>query len=113
MKSPILNRKTIPNDVDDEIRKFYECDDISRGSPKAKDVKTYTCPSTGQKVVLALRHMHLGVKEAYALFVEERKCAEKGIFLYVFTLYDFNRSVLQFLSCVVVSDIFERIGHNT
>ena len=62
-----------------EIREFYERDDISRTSPKIRDVKEYVSVDTGEKILLPTRHMILTMKEAFALFDEERKNAGKGI----------------------------------
>lgn len=62
-----------------EIHKFYERDDISRVSPKMSDVRTYKCTETGNDVLKPTRHMVLTVREAHALFVEERKNVGKGI----------------------------------
>lgn len=67
------------NRIDIAIGRFFERDDISRVSPKTRDIKTYICPRTGNEILLPTRHMVLSMKEAHALFVEERKRAEEGI----------------------------------
>ena len=65
-----------------EIREFYERDDISRTSPKIRDVKEYVSVDTGENILLPTRHMILTMKEAFALFDEERKNAGKSIWNY-------------------------------
>lgn len=62
----------------ESIHAFYTRDDISRMSPKVKDVKTYTCPETGKLVKLPTRHMLYSQKEAFALFDDERTENGKG-----------------------------------
>lgn len=63
-----------------DIHDFYERDDVSRMSPKMRDVKKRISIDTGVEELLPTRHMVLTVKEAYALFSEERKKAEKGYY---------------------------------
>lgn len=48
---------------------FYESDEISRNSPRAKDVKYYTDES-GQKTLKSRRYMQYSIREAQALFSE-------------------------------------------
>lgn len=73
-------KKYVPNKIlIDAIRKFYERDDVSRVSPKIRDVKEYLCPTTGDKILLPKRHMTLTVKEAFAIFDEEQRSAGRGI----------------------------------
>ncbi|XP_067637574.1 uncharacterized protein [Eurosta solidaginis] len=50
---------------------FYERDDISRVSPRIRDVKEYLSES-GEKILLPTRHMVLSCREACALFNEEQ-----------------------------------------
>ncbi|XP_067634704.1 uncharacterized protein [Eurosta solidaginis] len=50
---------------------FYERDDISRVSPRVRDVKEYLSES-GEKILLPTRHMVLSCREACALFNEEQ-----------------------------------------
>lgn len=61
------------------IKEFYERDDVSRMSPKTRDVKEYVCPDTGNKILLPTRHMQYTIKEAFALFDEEQQKTENGI----------------------------------
>lgn len=61
------------------IKKFYERDDITRVSPKTRDVKEYACPDTGEKLLLPTRHMTLTTKEAWSLFNDQQEKAAKGI----------------------------------
>lgn len=74
--------KTFPNVLmlAKDVRDFYERDDISRVSPKMRDVKEYRCAETGEKILLPTRHMILTCKEAYALFKEEQNKSGKGKF---------------------------------
>lgn len=67
--SPPPKTKSVPNvlSLRNAIREFYEHDDISRVSPKIRDVKEYVCPETGDKILLATRHMILTCKEACAV----------------------------------------------
>lgn len=78
MKPPLKKKQQAIKDIEKDIQMFLERDDISRVSPKSRDVKTYTCPDTGDDIVKPTRHMVLSMKEAFALFVDERKTAEKG-----------------------------------
>lgn len=77
--SPSTQKKKNNSELVEEIKTFYERDDISRVSPKARDVKQYHNIETGQKIHLATRHMLLSLKKAYAIFDNERKIAGKGI----------------------------------
>lgn len=56
-----------------EIEDFFERDDISRVSPKARDTKKYKDAITGEERELSTRHMLLTLKESHAIFCEERK----------------------------------------
>ena len=79
---PVVKSRTSDeyiHEVNRAIQSFLERDDISRVSAKARDVKTYSCPETGNELLLPTRHMVLSMKEAYAIFVDERKNAKKGI----------------------------------
>lgn len=67
----------------EDIHQFYERDDISRVSPKMKDVKQYTCPETDERVLRPTRHMVLTVRESYSMFMQERNDGGEG-------LYDFQ-----------------------
>lgn len=67
-----FKRKSIQVNLIRVIHKFYERDDISRVSPRTNDVKSYKCPQTGEELYLPTRHLVLSVKEAYALFIQER-----------------------------------------
>ncbi|CAH0563057.1 unnamed protein product [Brassicogethes aeneus] len=74
IKSTPVKRKCIPNWIlIKAIYTFLERDDISRVSPKIRDVREYVCPETGQTKLLSTRHMLLTIKEAFALFDEEQK----------------------------------------
>lgn len=66
-----------------EIQNFFQRDDISRTSPKMKDVKQYTCPVSGERVLKPKKHMILTIRESYAIFVEEQKAAQKGKFKFI------------------------------
>lgn len=68
---------TDPSMIED-IHDFYERDDISRMSPKMRDVKKHVDAVTGEQVISPTRHMNITIKEAYAVFAEERKNDEKG-----------------------------------
>lgn len=71
----------------DDIHKFYVRDDISRVSPRAKDVKAYKCPETGEELLFPARHMTMSIKEAYALFIEQQQKENLGMsyyYLYIF-----------------------------
>lgn len=57
-----------------KIFDFYHRDDVSRASPNMKDVKRFTNETTGQAEMRSIRHMLLTVKEAHAIFLEEREC---------------------------------------
>lgn len=62
-----------------DISEFYERDDVSRMSPKMRDVKKYTNNQTGTMELMPTRHMIMTVREAYALFIEERVSKQEGI----------------------------------
>jgi hypothetical protein len=79
--NPSRKKKSLQDQLSDDCRKFFVRDDISRVSPKTRDVKKYKCPETGQEMLMPTRHMTLSLKEAYALFVEERKNQELGMFV--------------------------------
>lgn len=76
-------RQRLSNDFSIDIRAFYERDDISRVSPKMRDVKEYKCAQTGQTVLLPTRHMVLTIREVYAIFVEEKETSGKGMNFYL------------------------------
>lgn len=69
---------TTRDDLIFDIRAFYERDDVSRVSPKMKDVKKYKCVDSVNKIFLPTRHMVLTIRETYALFVEDRTNSGKG-----------------------------------
>lgn len=75
-KRTILSHEA--NSINVIVRNFLERDDISCISAKMKDVKSYTCHITRNKILLPTRHMVLSMKEAYALFIKERMNAEQG-----------------------------------
>lgn len=78
--NPIFKRTSMTlSTLIKEIHKFFERDDISRVSPKTKDVKTYKCPETGEELSLPTRHLTLSIKEARALFMEKRKKNDLGM----------------------------------
>lgn len=79
-KGRMIQNPSSSNVVIADIHEFYERDDISRVSPKMNDVKSYECAVTGNDVLQPMRHMVLTIKKAYALFVEDRENAGKGIF---------------------------------
>lgn len=62
-----------------DISEFYERDHVSRMSPKMRDVKKYTNNQTGTMELMPTRHMIMTVREAYALFIEERVSKQEGI----------------------------------
>lgn len=66
------------DDIAKDVGQFYERDDISRVSPKTKDVYEQIDSLTGLAVLVPKRHMILTVREAYALYVEEKNAANKG-----------------------------------
>lgn len=82
--SPPPKSRSVPNlmMLQQAVKEFYERDDISRVSPKQRDVKEYVCKETGEKQLLPTRHLELTIKEAYALFDEEQKKGDKGIELF-------------------------------
>lgn len=71
-------RKSVTTQQTNDIRKFFARDDISRVSSKSRDVKKYKCPDTGDEVLFPTRHMIMAIKDAYALFVEERRKENLG-----------------------------------
>lgn len=74
-----LNASTKYDEIAKAIAAFYERDDISRVSPKMKDVQKRKSAATGADELTAKRHMVMTLKEAYALFVEDRNATNKGI----------------------------------
>lgn len=68
------------SELEVEIREFFSRDDVSCVSPKEKHVKSYICPMSGKAVQLPLRLMLLSLREAHALFTEERTRDKKGKF---------------------------------
>lgn len=85
--SPSHVKKTSMNrdnniEIHDAVKQFLQRDDISRMSPKTRDVKSITCPNTGENMLVPTRHMLLSLREAYAVFTEERKNGNKGIAFY-------------------------------
>lgn len=67
------------NVINGAIVQFLERDDISRASPKTRDVKSIKSPKTGIEVLMPTRHMILSLKEAFAIFIEERTKIKDGI----------------------------------
>lgn len=63
--------------LDKAIREFYEKDDISRVSPKMRDVKQFR-NENGEKILLPTRHMLLTLKECFARFRDEQNSSGKG-----------------------------------
>lgn len=61
------------------IIEFYQRDDVSRASPKIRDVKEYVCPETGENILLPTKHMELTIREANGLFNHEQSKAGKGV----------------------------------
>lgn len=82
-KPQTKKRKSAASKLIDNVRTFYEREDISRVSPNSEDVKKYKCPDTGEELYSAARHMVLSLKEAYAVFVEE--CEKEGIGMSILT----------------------------
>lgn len=80
--STVPKRQSMNSEMIQAIHDFYERDDVSRASPKMRDVKKSISAETGLEVLLPMGHMILTVKEAYALFAEERKTNEKGYYNY-------------------------------
>lgn len=76
---PPRHRKSLKNKegLIDDIQLFYNRDDVTWTSPKSKDIKEYTLPD-GSKSLLPTKHMTLTVKEAHALFNDERRDENKG-----------------------------------
>lgn len=72
------NESTKFDNVAKNVRQFYERDDISRVSPKTKDVYEQIDSLTGLAVLVPKRHMILTVREAHALYVEEKNAANEG-----------------------------------
>lgn len=73
------NTSTKFDKISRDIGQFYERDDISRVSPKIKDVQQRKDVLTGAVDLLPKRHMVVTIKEAYALFIEDRNAINKGI----------------------------------
>lgn len=61
-----------------DVGQFYERDDISRVLPKIKDVQEQMNEQTGASSTVAKRHMVVTIKEAYALFIEDKNAKNKG-----------------------------------
>lgn len=66
------NNQPVTSQLPKEIGNFFERDDISQVSPIARHVKKYKCAETGEKILIPTRHMTLFIREAFALFTEER-----------------------------------------
>lgn len=71
----------------DSIHEFYQRDDISRMSPKMRDVKEYKCPKTGENINIQTRHMILTGQEAFGMFIAERIADEKGSYTFVHSFH--------------------------
>lgn len=76
-----IRKKRQEHSLIKEIKQFLARDDISRVSPKTKDVKQYVNSETGDMTLIPKRHMTLTVKEAYAVFAEEQKFSGKGVYI--------------------------------
>lgn len=76
---PKSSRKSVSSQLTNKIREFFGRDDISRISPKTRDVKKYKCPETGEEVLFPTRHMTMSIREAFSLFAEERQKANLGM----------------------------------
>lgn len=77
-----ITKKSVPQSFDKlakDITEFYERDDVSRMSPKMRDVKKYSNKQTGNVELLPTRHMIMTIREAYALFIEDRCSKQEGI----------------------------------
>lgn len=77
-KDKEMNKNHKYNELAVDIRGFFERDDISRMSPKSRDVKEYINPETGEKSFEPMKHMILTMREAFAVFVAEREQSGKG-----------------------------------
>lgn len=72
-RTVLANKEELLND----IRIFYNRDDITRTSPKTNDTKEYKLPD-GSKELMPKQYMTLTVKEPHALFINERREESKG-----------------------------------
>lgn len=77
-KKSTVKRSSQFSELIGEIAEFYERDDVSRVSPKIKDVKKYANKQNGAEELLPTRHMIMTLREAYALFIEDRNSKQKG-----------------------------------
>lgn len=73
-----------------EIANFYERDDISRMSPKAKDMKKHINKQTGAEELFATRHMIVTLREAYALFMDDKKTKNEGMPVNIAYVHDWR-----------------------
>lgn len=69
-------KKKTHDEINRDIRNFFERNDISRISPETSDVE-YICPETGDQILKATRHMVLSIRESYALFIDGRNMQDK------------------------------------
>lgn len=77
-KDKEINKSHKSNELAVDICGFFERDDISRMSPKPRDVKEYINPETGEKSFEPMKHMILTMREVFAVFVVEREKSGKG-----------------------------------
>lgn len=84
-----------------EIKEFYERDDVSRVSPKIRDVKEYVCPDTGNKILLPTRHMLYTGREAFALFDEQQREIGHGIELFCKLLRILYLRTIIYINCIL------------
>lgn len=70
-KKPLIQMGHNPDNLlHNTVRNFYETDDISRVSPRARDART-VIDTNGNKVVTAKRFMRFTISEAFELFKEK------------------------------------------
>lgn len=75
-----------------EIRKFYERDDISRLSTNIDDLTNFIDPVTGDEQLLQLRYLVYTLKQAYDLFMKENagECFDYQ-FVFCFFFFQFKK----------------------
>lgn len=73
-------KKGIGTELSEQIKQFYDRDDVSRMSPNTKDSRFYRNPTTGEKELKQKRYLILTLQQAYDKFLIENS-GEKNLIL--------------------------------
>lgn len=78
----IPKRKGLAPDVVDEIKTFYERDDISRISPNMRDCRKFKDPATGVKEIKQMRYLMYKLTDVYKLYLRHTQNGKILFFIF-------------------------------